>query len=1195
MTGWLGVGMKRWLKIVLAATLVLLLLAAAIPLALPSLVRSYGGDWLKEKTGRTLAFDDLSLNLLTWSLELRKVSLSEPNSKEVFASFDRMTLRVSPMSLFEKAVIVTEFQLVGPKIQIFRDGNRFNFSDFTDLRQAEPEAPVGPATEPGDPFLFSLNNMQIINGVVLYVENQDGVEQQRHSVRDLNLSVPFIGNTPYLVDRSVTPFLHVFINDAPLDLGGKLKVFSDAVEVAVNIDLKNVDIPFYFNLIPQPLPLKVSSGSLDCNVEIVYRVAESQPPQLQVAGEVRVAALRGAVSSGGDLLFLPFVVARIAPSQILDHQLHLDRLHIYNPEVYLERDQGGRWSFADLIAPASPAEPLVIEPEDEEKEETAPFLATIDDFLLKNGRVVFRDELPEGGFHTEINDLTLAVTEFSTAPQSRAGYVLSLQTGREERLQVSGGLVIEPLAVEAQAALNDLRLETYTPYLTPFFTAPVSGLAGLQAKISFSDGRVNLEDGRLDLNRITTSFGGDEGVELSRLSVAGVRFDGGENRLEIGKVELADGRLTMTQSAEGRLSFLNLLREPVSAAEKVKPAASAEAAAPLYYQLQELTAKGLQVTLTDQTPKNPVRHRLSNIDLSLKNLSGPDPAVSPFRLHADYGRTGNLTLSGEVVAATGKLTLDSRLKDIALTDFAPYIPESVRLVLADGALDSDLKISLVPGAAGLKGAFSGNIGIRNFYCLDVEHHEELLRWGNLQLDGIRGELNPFVLHIDGVSLNDYGAKVVIDEAGRLNLQGVVVTEESDEVPVPQETPSATGPPAEISINAITLQGGTVAFADRQLQPSFATTMYQLGGRIGRISSAGDEPAEVDLRGHLENFSPLQISGRINPLVDPLFADIKISFKDIELSPVTPYTGTYLGYVVAKGKLFLDLEYRIDDHLLQAQNRVLLDQFNLGEKVESEQAVNLPVKLAVALLKDRSGAIRLDIPVSGSLDDPEFSVWSVVLKVLKNLLIKAASSPLSLLQAAFGGGEDFTVTVFPFGTAELLPQEQEKLGKLAEMLLDRPALRMEISGFADLEKDSEEYRRARLRQQLRKEKFLELVDKKRNLPGQTANDMIIEPEKTEHYLEKVYDRADFSKPLNFLGFDKSLPASEMEKLILSNTAAGPEQMAALAQERATAVVNFLTVEKGLPMERLFLVRPDLQKWPKEKGVSGNRVEFGVVAR
>ncbi|MEJ2199769.1 MAG: AsmA family protein, partial [Desulfuromonadaceae bacterium] len=296
--------MKRWQKITLASVLTLLLLMLLLPLTLPPLVRHYGGGWLQENTGRTLSLGDLSLNLFTWTLELRQVALSEPNSAEPFASFERLTLKMSPMSLFQRAIIVREFQLVAPRIRIVRQDERFNFSDFTELQQPEENAPAEPAAA-DKPLRFSLNNLQITDGALLYLEQQKGIETQRHRIVDLDLAVPFIGNTPYLVDKYVTPALHVLINDAPLDLGGKLKLFSDAVEVAVDIDLKKVDLPFYFNLLPKTLPLDIPSGTLGSDLELVYRVAKTQPPDLQISGDVQLSVLRLNLEQDGHLLFLP--------------------------------------------------------------------------------------------------------------------------------------------------------------------------------------------------------------------------------------------------------------------------------------------------------------------------------------------------------------------------------------------------------------------------------------------------------------------------------------------------------------------------------------------------------------------------------------------------------------------------------------------------------------------------------------------------------------------------------------------------------------------------------------------------------------------------------------------------------------------------------------------------------------------------
>lgn len=220
---------------------------------------------------------------------------------------------------------------------------------------------------------------------------------------------------------------------------------------------------------------------------------------------------------------------------------------------------------------------------------------------------------------------------------------------------------------------------------------------------------------------------------------------------------------------------------------------------------------------------------------------------------------------------------------------------------------------------------------------------------------------------------------------------------------PAPAATATAQPYLIKIDTVTVQGGTLDFSDRHLKTPFNTTFFNLGGGVNGLSSQANRGADVDLRGNLENQSPLSITGVINPLRGDLLLDLKIAFTDIELSPFTPYANTFLGYSIDKGKLNLDLSYKIDKKALTSQNKLFLDQFTFGKHVESDQATKLPVRLAIALLKDRKGEIHLDLPVVGQTDDPKFSVWKVVLQMLKNLLVKAATSPLALLGSMFGGG------------------------------------------------------------------------------------------------------------------------------------------------------------------------------------------------
>jgi outer membrane protein OmpA-like peptidoglycan-associated protein len=362
-----------------------------------------------------------------------------------------------------------------------------------------------------------------------------------------------------------------------------------------------------------------------------------------------------------------------------------------------------------------------------------------------------------------------------------------------------------------------------------------------------------------------------------------------------------------------------------------------------------------------------------------------------------------------------------------------------------------------------------------------------------------------------------------------------------------------------------------------------------------LSSTPGTTADVDLRGNLENHSPLKISGRINPLVTDLFLDMQINFSDIELSPLTPYSGTYLGYVIDKGKLSLALSYKVENKTLTAENKVFVDQFTFGDKVESSKATSLPVRFAVALLKDKNGEIHLDLPLSGRTDSPKFSVWGLVGQVLKNLLVKAATSPFALLQASFGSGADFSSVSFLSGSSRLTAAEEEKLRALARVMAERPGLRLEVMGFADREGDPEGYRKELLIKKMKSEKFVSMAKEKRESGG-LKNDLVdIPPAEQSKWLKVVYEKEKFPRPRTVIGTLKALPDEEMKKLILANTTVTDEQLRSLARERSLAVMNFLVKDGKLPQERLFEKSSDAFAKPEKGPAFSGRVEFGVVAR
>jgi hypothetical protein len=392
----------------------------------------------------------------------------------------------------------------------------------------------------------------------------------------------------------------------------------------------------------------------------------------------------------------------------------------------------------------------------------------------------------------------------------------------------------------------------------------------------------------------------------------------------------------------------------------------------------------------------------------------------------------------------------------------------------------------------------------------------------------------------------------------------------------------------IKIETVTLQGGTIDFSDKSVNPEFSAKLSEIGGRVSGLSSEETSLADMEFRAKLNDYAPLEITGKINPLKKDLYVDLKARFKDMDLSPMTPYSGKYVGYTIEKGKLSFDLKYLIDKKKLDSTNVIFLDQFTLGDRVESPTATKLPVKLAIALLKDRNGEIKLDIPVSGSLDDPKFRIWGIIWQIIVNLITKAVTSPFALLGSIFGGGEELSYLEFDYGLATISEPNLKKIDTLIKALSERPALKLDIEGHVDLEKDREGLKQFLFQRKLKAQKLKEIV--KKNQPAVPVDEVQIDPKEHEKYLKLAYKEEKFPKPKNILGMTKDIPGPEMEKLILTHIEIKESDLRALANLRAMNVRGAILKPGKIESEKIFILEPKSLSPEKKEKLKDSRVVF-----
>ena len=390
---------------------------------------------------------------------------------------------------------------------------------------------------------------------------------------------------------------------------------------------------------------------------------------------------------------------------------------------------------------------------------------------------------------------------------------------------------------------------------------------------------------------------------------------------------------------------------------------------------------------------------------------------------------------------------------------------------------------------------------------------------------------------------------------------------------------------------MTLQAGNINFTDLFIKPNYSANLTEIGGAITGLSSQLDTTADVDVRGRFAKTAPVSIKGKVNPLIKNLFLDLTADVQDIELGPFTPYSAKYVGYAIEKGKMAFNVHYKVVNRELTAQNKLVLNQLTFGDKVESPTATKLPVLLAVSLLKDRNGVIDVNLPIRGSLDDPQFSVGGIIIKIIFNLIEKAVTAPFALIGSLFGGsGEELSFIDFPPGRATLIDTSEEKLTKLRTALTERPGLKLDITGHADPQTDREGMRKLRLDQQVKAQRLKELV--KSGSSVASLDDVTVEPAQYEKYLKRAYQDAKFPKPRNAIGLAKDLPKDEMEKLMLTNLTVSDDDLIELANKRAQSAKDFITRDNQVAVDRVFLLAPKLQPEKGDGKAPASRVEFSL---
>ncbi|MCF3098226.1 DUF748 domain-containing protein [Aeromonas australiensis] len=892
----------------------------------------------------------------------------------------------------------------------------------------------------------------------------------------------------------------------------------------------------------------------------------------------------------------------------------LSTVTLTKPVVQLQRlaDKKGdvRLNLTDALT-------TLLAPSPEPDTTSAPLLVDIASLAIIDGHVRYRDQRKksEPGWlpPLTLEKVTLKLDNLRTEANHPTTYQLSAAINGKSSLTAHGKLDMMSGMGQGKVSLKQVELKPFAPLWAPYLKLDLAkghanaeveyllkeGKQGVQWQLS--KGKLTLDNWQLKKNK------GDEFARFSQLALSDLAVDGQKQSLQVGKVTLQQPLLKAILTPQQELDLADLLIEQAPAkpvketntanemASNAAPKSAQQAKAagngkqetadtPWQWQIRQIAVDKGDLTLTESSSGKPLVRQLSGLQLTLGPLGSKEQQPSKVTLATHIDQSSPLTFDGQLTLTPFALSGDINQQGLPLTLAQPYLTDLVRIKVQNGLLNSKTRLELATTEQGelSKLTLQGGLDINGLKVVDRADNQRLLEFNTLALTGLAYDGISQQMRVKEITLNKPFARIEINEDGTTNLQQLLLPQ-STASNKPQAaadnrtSADSKAPDFRFTLDQLRTEQGNLRFADRSLSQDFVVDIASLDGQSSHISNIPGQRSDLAFNGKVDRYAPVTIRGGTNLLIDNPVLDIAVAFNNLELTTFTPYSGTYAGYAIDKGQLSMKLHYKLEGNRLEGDNDITIKKLQLGEKIKSEQAKELPLGLAIALLSDANGVIKMNLKVKGDLDQPDFSIGNIFWDVLGNTLRKAITSPFSLLASLSDGTDDLDELPFLPGDPNLTPTQQEKLIKLAQALKERPKLSMNIRGKVNFNEERPILQRQKLERVLTK------------LTGNQANLNLLEQDPAlQQALARAYEER-FGEDLDELAERFELDNKSAALRDLAVTLLRDQQLItakslrSLAMRRAQNTKEFLVDSQGITPERLFVLDSQVKEGDKEAKV------------
>ncbi len=1182
---------NKWVRRGVLALLAVLGLWVLAWLAVPPIAKSQIQKIASEKLGRQVTVGKIDFKPWTLELTLSDLRIAKADGSQPQVAVARIYADAELQSILRLAPVIDAVTIESPAIVLTHEADgKYDIDDVLAKLAVAPDKPQG------EPPGFAIHNIAITGGSFDF---DDKAVKRKHVVRDFVLKVPLLSNLPSQREITTEPKLAFVLNGSAFDSAALSTPFAQSRKTDAQVSFKDLDLVPYLGYIPGGLPVALRAGKLDADLKIDFERAATAG--LKITGRIAAHGIKLADARGADLLGFNSLEVALADVRPLERVVHLTQVTLAAPKGVVARDAAGRLNLLATnrtTGADQKATPPTASASSAQRAATQPgWRVQVDKLAITGGEIGWRDQTTQPAAAVDVKQFNIQASALAWPIEKPSPFSgSSVIDGAVLRFS---GEATDKMA-NVRTEVESLPLSLAAPYLAQSLEPTLDGKLSGQIDVVWAQPDLRFKARRIVAEGLALTQAKTALASVGRFELVDAEADMTKHTLNIAAFTATNPKLRVERDDGKRWMFERWMKAPESGGQGNAAAASASAAAAKPWQLSlgTVAIDNGAVSYSDKAGPTPVEFEISALKLVAQKIAPGTGATSPIqlsgRLGAGRAEAGRFDYKGSL--ALKPISTQGRLEMASIPAHAlkAYYAEALNIDIRRAFLNYSGSVSYAAAPAGMSLKLAGDTALDDFRANSValtqspglDRSNQILRWKTLSLRGLQVNMlpgAPLAVDVRETTLTDFFARVIVDPTGRVNLQDLAkkpgappAADAAASVPAPAAATVAKAPPPEragpapiINFGPMSLVNGRIDFTDLFVKPNYSADLSELTGKLSAFSSSpqGNKPAlaDLELSGKAQQTAPLEITGKLNPLAKPLELDITAKMRELDLPPLSPYSVRYAGHGIERGKLSMDVTYKITPNgQLTATNKLVLNQLKFGDPVEGAPN-SLPVRLAVALLADRNGVIDVDFPVSGSLNDPQFSIGPLIFKAIVNLIVKAAAAPFALLTGGLGGGSGESSAIsFAPGSAVLSPAARESLDKVAKALMERPGLQITVAGTSSLERERDAYQRQRLRALTQSEKRRAAVRS-----NQDAAD--VTPVTDAEYpalLEAVYKRTEITKPRNMVGLAKDLPTNEMEDLLLAGIAVDEESMRQLAVERGAAVRDYLLAQK-LPSERLFL--------------------------